>query len=290
MSEITKALIKFKKAAPSIIKDKTAKVISKRTGKEYHYSYAGLPEVMDAIDPILSECGLFLTQVFDKENGSTLLITRVMHEAGELIASTIELPINGLAPQEVGSVITYYRRYSALAILGLAAEDDDGKAAQDAGAKHGGRMTEPQSGVAGKARWVRENYGTLKQQLKDSIAIESTKKNYDTPALPEHVADKRFHTLTGETGRTVDLFKSTPAGMCWKRTAVKEVASPLFHDLDAAATLSELESVPLSEENKLRIEVCKLAVPVWHAEFERRFLDKKEHLSGDGGPERFLRA
>ncbi len=278
MSEITKALIRFKKAAPSIIKDKMADVFSKRTGKEYHYTYAGLPEVMGAIDPILSECGLFLTQVFDKENGSTLLVTRIMHEAGELIASTIELPINGLTPQEVGSVITYYRRYSALAILGLAAEDDDGKVAQDAGAKHGSRMTEPQSG------------GTLKQQLKDSIAIESAKKNYDTPALPEHVADKRFHMLIGETGKTVDLFKSTPAGMCWKRTAVKEVAAPLFHDLDAAATLSELEAVPLSDENKLRLEVCKLAVPVWHAEFERRFRDKHEHLSDGDDPGKFLRA
>src|SRR6266511_2276751 len=154
MSEITKALIRFKKAAPSIIKDKMADVFSKRTGKEYHYTYAGLPEVMGAIDPILSECGLFLTQVFDKENGSTLLVTRIMHEAGELIASTIELPINGLTPQEGGSVITDYRRYSAVAIGGLAAGDEGGKVAQDAGAKHGSRMTAPQSG------------GTLKQQLK----------------------------------------------------------------------------------------------------------------------------
>ncbi len=145
-------------------------------------------------------------------------------------------------------------------------------------AADGSRMTEPQSG------------GTLKQQLKDSIAIESAKKNYDTPALPEHVADKRFHMLIGETGKTVDLFKSTPAGMCWKRTAVKEVAAPLFHDLDAAATLSELEAVPLSDENKLRLEVCKLAVPVWHAEFERRFRDKHEHLSDGDDPGKFLRA
>ncbi len=277
MSEITKALVKFQRNCPAIVKDKKAEVVSERTGGKYTYEYADLAGVLSAIRPALSDCGLFLTQVFDKDNGSTLLVTRIMHESGELISSTIDLPLNGLPPQKAGSVITYYRRYAAIALLGIAAEDDDGKAAQDAGAVHG-RIT-PAAGSS-----------TLKQQLKDSIAAENGKKNYDTPALPEHVADKRFHTLIGETGKTVDLFKSTPAGMCWKRTAVKEVASPLFRDLDAAATISELEAVPLSAENKLRLEVCKLAVPVWHAEFERRFRDKHEHLSDGDDPGKFLRA
>src|SRR6266498_5195594 len=269
MSEITKALVKFQRAMPAIIKDKTAEVVSKRTGGKYTYHYADLAGIMTAVRPVLSDCSLFLSQSFET-NGSTFLVTSVMHESGETITSKITLPIDGLAPQDAASAITYYRRYSIAALLGIAAEDDDGKAAQDAGATH--------------------SSGQLKQQLKDSIAAENAKKNYDTPALPEHVADKRFHTLTDETGRTVDLFKSTPAGMCWKRTAVKEVASPLFRDLDAAATISELEAVPLSAENKLRLEVCKLAVPVWHAEFERRFRDKHEHLSDGDDPGKFLRA
>ncbi len=272
MSEITKALVKFQKTAPTVIKNRHVKAGT----KEYHY--ADLAEIMGAIQPVLSDCGLFLTQVFDKENGSTLLVTRIMHEAGELIASTIDLPINGLPPQQVGTLISYYRRYSIVSLLGIAAEDDDAKAAQDAGAVHG-RTTPTTSGVG------------LKQQLKDSIAAETEKKNYDTPALPEHVADKRFHTLIGEAGRTVDLFKSTPAGMCWKRTAVKEVASPLFHDLDAAATLSELEAVPLSAENKLRLEVCKIAVPTWHTEFTRRFEMRSAELrKPTGDPARYLGA
>jgi len=257
MSEITKALVKFQRAMPAIIKDKTAEVVSKRTGGKYTYHYADLAGIMTAVRPVLSDCSLFLSQSFET-NGSTFLVTSVMHESGETITSKITLPIDGLAPQDAASAITYYRRYSIAALLGIAAEDDDGKAAQDAGATH--------------------SSGQLKQQLKDSIAAENAKKNHDTPALPEHVADKRFHTLTDETGRTVDLFKSTPAGMCWKRTAVKEVASPLFHDLDAATDVSELDGVFASQENKLRLEVCRLAVPTWHAEFMRRFEMRRVEL------------
>src|SRR6266498_1043366 len=151
MSEITKALIKFQQACPTIIKDKTAEVVSKRTGGKYQYHYADLAGIMSAIRPVLSDCGLFLSQTF-ATNGATFLVTTLMHENGETIDSRITLPIDGLAPQEVASAITYYRRYSITALLGLAAEDDDGKAAQDAGVKHGSN--------------------TLKQQLKDSIAAE----------------------------------------------------------------------------------------------------------------------
>lgn len=136
MSDITKALIKFQLECPAIIKDKTAEVVSKRTGGKFSYGYADLAGIMTAVRPVLSNCSLFLSQSFDV-NGSTYLVTKVLHESGEAIESKIALPIDGLSPQEAGSAITYYRRYSIMAILGIAAEDDDAEAAQNAGATHG---------------------------------------------------------------------------------------------------------------------------------------------------------
>lgn len=41
------------------------------------------------------------------------------------------LSIAGMAPQAAGSAITYYRRYSLTAILGLATDDDDDGAGGD---------------------------------------------------------------------------------------------------------------------------------------------------------------
>ena len=55
-----------------------------------------------------------------------------MHESGEWIKSTLELPVTvmkGLSlPQSVGVVCTYARRYLLQASCGLASEDTDGAA------------------------------------------------------------------------------------------------------------------------------------------------------------------
>lgn len=278
MSEITKALVKFQRNCPTIIKDKTADVVSKRTGGKYSYNYADLAGIMSAIRPVLCESGLFISQSFET-NGTTYLITTVMHESGETLQSKIELPINGLSPQDAGSAITYYRRYSIIGLLGLAAEDDDGEAAQKAGAVHG------------KKNDMHSKQNDLTQQLKDSIAAENGKKNYDTLALPQHANDPKFHTLTGEDGKIIDLFKKTPEGLAWKRTACKEAVTPLFQDLDAAVDLSALEAVLSSVENMIRLDICRIAVPLWASEFERRYALRKQELTvPDNDLSRYLRA
>jgi hypothetical protein len=62
-----------------------------------------------------------------------LLFTDVVDdESGEMITSSMKLPEVG-KPQEYGSAITYFRRYSLQALLGLMAEDDDGNASSGRG-------------------------------------------------------------------------------------------------------------------------------------------------------------
>jgi hypothetical protein len=92
-------------------------------------TYADLASVFDAIrDPFTSN-GLSVTQTMDVlESGRTVLCTRLMHSGGEYIDSKMLLP-DDPNPQKLGSAITYYRRYSLMAIAGLPPEDDDGNAA-----------------------------------------------------------------------------------------------------------------------------------------------------------------
>jgi hypothetical protein len=53
-----------------------------------------------------------------------------LHTSGQWIASEHPLPLSG-RPQEIGSALTYARRYSLSALIGIAAdEDDDANAAQ----------------------------------------------------------------------------------------------------------------------------------------------------------------
>ena len=69
-----------------------------------------------------------------KPAGSTGLVvaveTRFIHASGEWIATTLKLPTTETAPQRVGSLTTYLRRYGLLALSACASEDDDGQEAQ----------------------------------------------------------------------------------------------------------------------------------------------------------------
>lgn len=58
--------------------------------------------------------------------------TDLIHsDSGEIDRTTIEIPLTSLNPQAMGSAITYGRRYSLVAALGLATDeaDDDGETA-----------------------------------------------------------------------------------------------------------------------------------------------------------------
>lgn len=94
--------------------------------------YADLPAVIDVARPLLAKNGLSVSQMTDvDENGKITLITQLMHSSGEWIRGYY--PVNPVKtdPQAIGSAITYARRYSFCAVIGVAAtgEDDDGNAA-----------------------------------------------------------------------------------------------------------------------------------------------------------------
>lgn len=87
-------------------------------------SYASLDAVLRVVNPALGKHGLCLTQWPDGE----VLRTMLGHESGQWISA--DYPIHPVKPdpQGVGSAITYARRYAAMAVLGVAPEDDDGEA------------------------------------------------------------------------------------------------------------------------------------------------------------------
>ncbi len=120
------ALAKAQTDFGDIKKDSTADVGS------YSYSYATLPAVIEATRKALADNQLFVTQPIVPMMGGWAVETKIAHSSGQFQRSWI--PINTkLTPQQLGSAITYYRRYQLAAILGIAAdEDDDGQAAQSA--------------------------------------------------------------------------------------------------------------------------------------------------------------
>lgn len=95
------------------------------TNPHYKSKYANLPDVLDLIRPVLTECGLSLFQMPVECGDTACLTTVLMHESGEHISSMMALRPVKHDPQGVGSALTYARRYAAMSMLGIAGTDDD---------------------------------------------------------------------------------------------------------------------------------------------------------------------
>lgn len=109
-------------------KTKTAKVkgVSKKTGKDFEmsYTYADIGDVLASARPVLAKHGISITQVPMPRGNMMMLVTRLSHE-GQWIEG--DYPVCQIAAdhQQMGSALTYSRRYALTAMIGVAAEDDD---------------------------------------------------------------------------------------------------------------------------------------------------------------------
>lgn len=101
---------------------------SKKSGKAYTmtYAYAGLPSVMEAILPAVHEQGVALLQL-PVADGKSAGCTTILVGDGWRIAFNLRFPVTSVSPQVAGSNVSYARRYSLLALFGLAPEEDDGR-------------------------------------------------------------------------------------------------------------------------------------------------------------------
>ena len=101
------------------------KVTKNANNPHFKKSYADLNAIIEAVEPILLENGLLLLQPIQGNSVCTQIIDI---DSGTMVESCMELPA-GLNPQQQGSAITYYRRYTLQSTLSLQSVDDDGAAA-----------------------------------------------------------------------------------------------------------------------------------------------------------------
>lgn len=100
------------------------------TNPFFKAAYADLATVVKTASPALAEAGLSITQLIGHLEGQTTLTTMLMHSSGEFVASEMPLLIGKQDAQGQGSAISYARRYSYMAIIGMVADvDDDGQQA-----------------------------------------------------------------------------------------------------------------------------------------------------------------
>lgn len=116
----------------SIEKTMSANVRS-RKGEEssFKYDYAPLDEVLGAVRPALAGNGIAVMQFPYTRTNSVVVRTLLAHKSGRYIWNDCVVSVISIAPQDIGSGITYARRYGLQAITGVAPDsDDDGAKSQ----------------------------------------------------------------------------------------------------------------------------------------------------------------
>lgn len=117
---LAEALADLQTQLPHIAKNNTA------NAGTYKYSYADLAEITRELMPIMGKLGLSFSAKPTRSpvDGKRVLVYKLRHISGESDEGEWDLPDRG-SPQEIGSAITYMRRYCLCAVTGLAPDNDD---------------------------------------------------------------------------------------------------------------------------------------------------------------------
>ena len=142
-------------------------------------NYADLGSIIDTAKPTLGKYGLAVTQHPFNEGDRVGVETVLTHASGEWISSSLSLPLadekGKSGAQVAGSIITYLRRYTLSAVLGMYSDEDtDGN-------------SEPKPVEVKPAAKVAE-----KQPIEDTMTIERAMKiqNSEGVAYGEIPSDK----------------------------------------------------------------------------------------------------
>lgn len=103
------------------------------TNPHFRSRYADLSACVEAVIDALNDNGIGLMQTTHQCESGVAVETILVHESGQTMSSgVLHLPASKQDAQGYGSALTYARRYSLMAICGIAPEpaiDDDGNRA-----------------------------------------------------------------------------------------------------------------------------------------------------------------
>lgn len=112
--------------ALSDLQNSITKVVKNTDNPYYKSKYADLNALFEQIKPLITQKGFVLIQVV---RGNQLHTELTHLETGESICGDMDLLTVKPDMQQLGSAITYARRYSLLPLLNIETADDDGNTA-----------------------------------------------------------------------------------------------------------------------------------------------------------------
>ena len=209
----------------------------------YKSKYASLTAVMEACREALSKNQIAVVQGAAVVDGAVAVTTLLLHASGEYISDELTMPFAQATPQQIGSSLSYCRRYSLASLVGITADDDDAEEA----------MPKPNSGELAKDVKITPTKETDSQmrQSSNSQEVQTTNKTEATKSK-----ESKVKRATIRASKIKEIFeKSTELGMNLSQLKAfiseitgKSIAeSADLSDADLPFILEELKKLQVAE-------------------------------------------
>lgn len=150
--------------------------IQTRTGRDYSYDYSTLNSVWDACREALHNNGLSVVQLTDDSAGAEVVtvVTRLIHTSGQWMEGRLSMKPTQPTPQAIGSCLTYCRRYSLAALVGIVSgEDDDAQEASKPPAYTGYGQQRPENPA--KGTFPKDTVTTAAGNVRNDVVSNASK-------------------------------------------------------------------------------------------------------------------
>jgi len=161
--------------------------------------YADLAGVVETARPVLTRHGLGVVQSADCDGELAVVETLLVHTSGEWFKSRTVLKPTKADPQGMGSAVTYARRYAYMAIIGMAAEDDDGNAASQPVNRQAPAVSRPHNRT-NEVQMEAKRKAYFAQAAKMGVDGDAAKETVKSMFGLEHFADATLEQLRTALG------------------------------------------------------------------------------------------
>lgn len=240
--KIYDALAKAQGEFPVIEKNSKVDVYSKPPNRTllYSYMYADLTEIINKTRPSLSKNGISFTQGM----GSEGFYTRIMHSSGQCFdTGIIPTQIKANDYKEMAGAVTYLKRISLSAALGISADEDIDAAESEA--KQGNSTTKQESKPKGGYDPNKTKKNEVKNLAPNPIDVmfqAYQKKGVTMENIIEYFGYKSKSQITEKDINTLrNLWKSIVSG----EVSVHDLFIPAYISQDPP---SDLDFAPFDEE------------------------------------------
>lgn len=203
-------------------------------------TYADLASVWDACREHLTANGIAVLQGPETEGPVVTIETMLVHSSGQWFKDRLSATAAAAAPQQIGSGITYLRRYALAAMCGVAPADDDGEAAMGRDTPAG--RPDPANGkdAAEKVRTAAaKNHGNAKaapatpEERKKDLKARMTAAGIPGANIPMQLAEWIGREVDSSTVISVDDWMKANEGIEQMRAAGETLAKAKAN-MDAA--------------------------------------------------------